>query len=450
LGLALPLAFLKRAGIEARGIDLDVQPLDEEAVRRADFIGVSVPMHTALRIALDLLPRLRAWNPRAHLSFYGLYATLNAELLLASGASSVLSGEAEEEMVSLARGAAAGGKTSIDVVGPHPHGSRSASRSAPAALGLRTPILKRLRFPVPARGGLAPLDRYARLDLGDGTARFVGAVETTRGCLHLCRHCPIPPVYAGRFFVVPKEVVLEDVRQLVEAGASHVDFADPDFLNGPGHALAITRALHREHSQLTFNFTAKIEHLVKHRRHLAELRELGCLFVISAVESLSDRVLRELDKGHDREDVFEAHRALRGAGIALRPTFLPFTPWTSLEDYAELFRWIAGENLVANVDAIQLTLRLLIPPGSLLLANESLRPHLGGLDPRALTYVWTHPDPGMDRLQGVAAGLVEDGVARGLSNHEMFHHLAELALGVGEEIPASRARAPRLTEHWFC
>ena len=423
LGLALPLAFFSNAGLDARGIDLALDPLDEEAVRSADFIGVSVPMHTALRIALDLLPRLRALNPRAHLCFYGLYAALNAELLLASGASSVLSGELEEDLISLARG---------------------------AEPGSRAPILKRLSFPTPARSALAPLNRYARLELGDGTSRKVGAVETTRGCLHLCRHCPIPPIYQGRFFVIPQETVLADVRQMVEAGASHVDFADPDFLNGPGHAISVARAIHGEFPWLTFNFTAKIEHLVRHRRHLGELSELGCLFVVSAVESLSGRVLRELDKGHDRNAVFEATGALREAGIALRPTFVPFTPWTTRDDYADLFHWIAQDGLVEHVDAVQLTLRLLIPPGSLLLGNESLKPVLGELDPRALTYRWKHPDAEMDRLQEAAAALVEDGVARGLSNHSMFHELAELALGELVEASPSPARPPRLTEAWFC
>jgi hypothetical protein len=207
--------------------------------------------------------------------------------------------------------------------------------------------------------------------------------------------------------------------------------------------------MHREFPGLTFNFTAKIEHLVKQASHLPELRELGCLFVISAVESLSDRVLRELDKGHDRAMVFTAHRALRTAGIAFRPTFVPFTPWSTREDYADLFRWIGAEGLVDGVDAVQLTLRLLIPPGSLLLENESLRPYLGSLDLRALTYRWKHPDAEMDRLQETVFALVEEGVGRGLSNHAMFHELAELAAGETVEACAGGA-TPRLTEDWFC
>jgi radical SAM superfamily enzyme YgiQ (UPF0313 family) len=380
-------------------------------------------MHTALRMALDWLPRIRSLAPGAHLCFYGLYATLNAELLASLRVDSVLSGELEEDLLSLA-------------------GDTAAPAGASA-------IRKRLSFPIPDRRGLPPLDRYAHLDPGDGSARIAAAVETTRGCRHLCRHCPIPPIYGGRFFAIPRNTVLADLRQLVAAGAAHIDFVDPDFLNGPGHALAIAQEMHREFPDLTFNFTAKIEHLVKHASRLPELRALGCLFVISAVESLSDRVLRELDKGHDRDMVFAAHRALRSAGIAFRPTFVPFTPWSTREDYADLFRWIGAEGLVDSVDSVQLTLRLLIPPGSLLLENESLRAHLGSLDRGALTYTWKHPDPEMDRLQETVSNLVERGLAEGLSNHAMFHELAELAADEAVEVGAGGA-TPRLTEDWFC
>jgi radical SAM superfamily enzyme YgiQ (UPF0313 family) len=432
LGLASPLAFLERAGVATDAIDLAVEPLDEARVRRADFVAVSVPMHTALGIALALLPRLRALSPDAHLCFYGLYATLNAELLLASGVDSVLGGECDEALV--------------DQIARWRAGSRKLERKPP-------PVLKRLDFPVPSRRTLSPLDRYAELLLPDGSRKRVGAVESSRGCLHLCRHCPIPPVYGGRFFTVPRETVLADVRQLVEAGAQHIDFVDADFLNGPGHALAIARAIHREYPGLTFNFTAKVEHVVRHGTDLQELRRLGCLFLVSAVESLSDRVLAELSKGHDRAGAFAALALTREAGIAFRPTFVAFTPWTRPEDYLEILRWIGAEGLVESVDPVQLTLRLLVPPGSLLLGNESLRPHLGYLNATGLTYRWTHPDPEMDRLQKGVQTLVEEALRSRRSSHELFHEIFDLASG-GEPAPrplaASRERPARLTEAWFC
>ncbi|HXV60864.1 MAG TPA: CUAEP/CCAEP-tail radical SAM protein [Vicinamibacteria bacterium] len=424
LGLAVPLAFLRRSGFSARGIDLSVDPLDEAAVGRADFVGISVPMHTALRIALRLLPRIRALNPSCHICFYGLYATLNAELLLAKGADSVLSGECEEALVERVA-------SSRDL------------ESRPR------PFRVRLDFPVPEIAQLPRLEHYVHLDRGDGHHVPVGAIETTRGCLHLCRHCPIPPIYEGRFFVVPRETVLADIRQAVGEGARHIDFVDPDFLNGPGHALAIVRAMHREFPDLTFDFTAKVEHLVRHRGILKEFGDSGCLFIVTAVESLSDHVLEVLDKGHSRADVLEVLHATRSAGIGLRPTFVPFTPWTTLGDHRELLQWIAEERLVDDVEPVQLALRLLVPPGSLLLGRPALSPHLGSLDPEALTYRWEHPDPEMDRLQRASQKLVENALVEGWPHRQTLGSLAELTGASLPELGAPRA-TPRLTEAWFC
>ena len=124
----------------------------------------------------------------------------------------------------------------------------------------------------------------------------MGYLEASRGCNHLCRHCPIPPVYGGRFFVVPQDVVLADARRRVDAGAAHLTLGDPDFLNGPRHAVAVARALHAAFPDVSFDFTAKVEHLLKHRALLPELRALGCAFVVSAAESLSDTVLAHLER----------------------------------------------------------------------------------------------------------------------------------------------------------
>ena len=78
-------------------------------------------------------------------------------------------------------------------------------------------------------------------------------------------------------------------------------------------------------------------------------------------------MLAILDKGHTRADVDEALAILDAAGVPLRPTFVPFTPWTTLDDYLELIDWIERARLIEHVDPVQLAMRLLVPPGSLLL-----------------------------------------------------------------------------------
>src|SRR5262249_10801833 len=156
--------------------------------------------------------------------------------------------------------------------------------------------------------------------------RVVGYTEATRGCKHRCRHCPIVPIYDGQFRVVPVDVVLADIRQQVDAGARHITFGDPDFFNGPAHALAILSALAREWPELTYDATIKVEHLLKQRALLPRLRDTGCLFITSAVEAIDDDILARLDKHHTRADFIEAVAICRAAGVTLVPTFVAFTP----------------------------------------------------------------------------------------------------------------------------
>jgi len=404
VAVAWPAAALERAGYAPALLDVSVDGFDAERARRARLVAISVPMHTALRLGVKVAARVREVNPGCHVAFYGLYATLNADYLLAQGADSVMSGEVEAPLLDLVRRLDAG--TTVE--------------RAPA------PHLARLDLPVPSRAALPALERYAHLE-HDGKLALAGYVEASRGCKHHCRHCPIPPVYGGRFFVVPVDVVLADVRQLVAAGATHITFGDPDFLNGPRHALAVARAVHAEFPRVTFDITAKVEHLLARRRDLPELAALGCLFIVSAVESLSDTVLAHLDKGHAADDVRAALAVVRDAGIALRPTWVAFTPWTTLDDYRAMLDFVDSEDLVDHVDPVQFSVRLLVPPGSLLLDTPALRPHLGPLVPDAFHYRWTHPDPRMDQLHASVSALVAEAAKAQEDAAVTFDRIQDLA-----------------------
>jgi radical SAM superfamily enzyme YgiQ (UPF0313 family) len=444
LAVAWAAAFLGARGYAPAVMDVSVEPFDPDKVARARLVAVSVPMHTALRVGIALIERIRAVNPVCHVAAYGLYAQLNAEYLLAHGVDSVIGGEAEAPLVALAETLEAGAARL-------PRGVGTAAR--PVA-----PNLERLSFPVPRRADLPSLKQYARLER-DGRHELVGYVEASRGCKHLCRHCPIPPVYGGRFFVVPPGVVLADVRQQVEAGATHVTIGDPDFLNGPRHALTVARGLHAAFPHVSFDVTAKVEHLLRHRAMLPELRALGCAFAVSAVESLSDTVLHHLDKGHTRADVVDLVRLMRESGIPLRPTWVAFTPWTTFDDYRAMLDFVDREDLVDAVDPVQYSLRLLVPPGSLLVDHPAMRPHLGPLVERAFSYRWTHPDPRMDALQAEVARLVEAAAEAHADEAVTFDRVRAavdvMAGAAGRSLPAGRARPgrprpPRLTEPWFC
>ena len=439
MGVALPAGFLERASFQPNALDISVEEFDSERVARAAFIGISVPMHTALRLGVRVAENIRKINPSCHICFYGLYAALNSDYLLEHGADTCIGGEYEKPLVALVESLESG--SSADVAG--------VIRAGKTAL----PVLEKLAFSTPSREALPPLEKYAHLE-HDGDCRTAGYVEASRGCLHLCTHCPIPPVYGGRFFILPQDVVLADIRRQVQAGATHITFGDPDFLNGPKHSLRVVRVMHEEFPTLTFDFTAKVEHLLTRGEDLPEFAAAGCLFVITAVESLSDKVLTILDKRHTREDVVRAMNMVREAGIAPRPTWVSFTPWTTLEDYWEVLEFVEENGLIDHIDPVQYSIRLLIPPGSWLAEHEETLPYRGPLDQASFTYRWKHPDPRMDQLQKDVAKLVEKDAQAGEDAAVTFFRVKELAYGgqatgVVFAMPADRQRAPQMTESWF-
>jgi radical SAM superfamily enzyme YgiQ (UPF0313 family) len=441
-GLASPAAWLRRRGHEVACLDLSREALDETAIRDAELIAFYVPMHTATRLAAGLIAPLREMNPHAHICFYGLYAPVNEAYLRKLGVGTILGGEFEEGLASLAERLQLG-------AGKH---NRGAAQPEPVI------SLARQKFLVPDRAGMPDLAEYARVVMPGGEQRVAGSTEATRGCKHLCRHCPIVPVYNGAFRVVEREVVLADIRQQVAAGARHITFGDPDFFNGPAHALSIVEAMHREFPELSYDVTIKIEHLRKHDAHLATLRDTGCLFVISAVESVDNLVLEKFDKGHTRADFLAVAARFRELGMTLLPTFVPFTPWATLEGYNDLLDVIAQLDLRENVAPIQLAIRLLIPAGSRLLELPDVLAMVGPFDSAALIFPWKHNDARVDALYREISELVQRGEKRKLSRTEIFEHIrraARAAMGNAELHATSPSQAkptpvPFLDEPWYC
>jgi radical SAM superfamily enzyme YgiQ (UPF0313 family) len=468
-GLASPAAWLRREGHSVTCVDLSRSPLPRAAVEQAELIAFFLPMHTATRLFLRAGAKIRALNPHAHLCGYGLYAPLNEAALREAGVGTILGGEFEQGLVDLARRLAAhelarpsGGPARVHVgqtlssVNPkaaHALAYPSGGPARPADAPLIS--LARQQFITPDRAGLPPLAAYAQLVVNGTshcTTRRVGYTEASRGCKHLCRHCPVVPVYRGIFRIVQRDVVLEDIRQQVAAGAEHITFGDPDFLNGPGHAMPIVEALHREWPELTYDVTVKVEHILNHRDLLPQLKRTGCAFVTSAVESLDDAVLEKLAKGHTRAGFIEALQLMRASELPMSPTFLPFTPWTTLSGYREFLRELVALGLAGQVAPVQLAIRLLIPEGSLLLELPDVRAILEPFDTAGLCYPWKNADPAVDELCRSIHAAIQRADKRRAGREEIFREIWDLA-GAGRWLDApmaSRATIPYLTEPWYC
>jgi radical SAM superfamily enzyme YgiQ (UPF0313 family) len=377
--LAAPTALLKAVGCEVACLDLTLEKLEPEILRDADLVAIHLGMHTATRIAIAALPKICELAPaNTHLAMYGLYASMNADHLRGLGVHSLLGGEFEPELVALVERLRDGD------ISPQ-----------------TTPMvqLAKVNFLPPDRSGLPLLTRYAHLILPEGDTKVVGFTESTRGCKHLCRHCPVVPVYEGKFRTVQVDVVLADIDQQVASGAEHISFGDPDFFNGPTHAMRVLEAMHERFPKMTFDATIKIQHLLNHADLLPRLHDYGCLFVTSAVESVDDDVLGYLAKNHTRADFNRALELCREHGIFLAPTFVAFNPWSTLDGYLDMLGELLRLKLVESVPPIQLAIRLLVPQGSYLLHLPGFEDRLEAFDSTMLGYPWKHADPLVDALQ---------------------------------------------------
>ena len=404
--LAAPRTGLEGAGHQVSTLDTSIEGWDDDL--EFDAVAYSVPMHTALRLALPLADELHRSQPELPIAFYGLYAGQAPEW------AARLVGEYQPALV-----AWAGHQTPSTVMD-----------------------VTQQRFAVPLRMGLPALDRYSMLIDGEST-KVVGYVEGSHGCRHRCRHCPIPAVYDGRFRVVGQSTVLEDIANQVEAGAEHITFGDPDFLNAPRYSLDLLEAAHDRFPQLTFDLTVKVSHILDHRSIWHRVADLNVLFVVSAFETTNDRALALLDKGHTLADMSEAVGIMRRAGIELRPSWLPFSPWTEPGDLSDIFDFLASHDLLATVDPVQLSIRLLVPNGSLL-ADE---PEMGSFDPETLTHTWVSSHPEVEEQQRLMAQLADAGSA-----DDPLVTLEKMWVEVmGRPFPQVTTYGhPRLSESWFC
>ncbi|HYD09623.1 MAG TPA: radical SAM protein [Acidimicrobiales bacterium] len=404
--LAVPAGELRRRGHDVVCVDLAVDDWSPSVLDGADRLGVSVPMHTATRLANDLLRTVPSTLPTCA---YGLYAGVG------SLAQRRIAGEYLDELVAWVEEGGDG----------------------------TTVSLRRNAIGLPARDLLPGLDRYARVALAPDDMRLVGALEASRGCAAQCRHCPVPTVYGGRTRNPSVDEVVADVAQLVALGARHLTFADPDFLSGPHHARRVVDAVHATFPSLTFDITTKVELILRHAEVWPTFADAGLLFVTSAVECVDDRVLQLLDKGHTAADASAAVRLLRSHGIELRPSLLPFTPWTTRRSLLDLIEFVVAHDLAGNVDPVHWSIRLLLPDGSLLLQVPEMQEHLTGYDPAMLGHQWRSADPAMDALHASVAAVVEAG-----------GDLADVCRIVGAPAPPSTLtpadERPHLTESWFC
>ncbi len=436
-------SVLTGEGHRVKAVDLAVSALDADDLAQTEVVVFYIPMHTALSLAKELAETIRSERSDIPFCFFGLYAPAAYGAGLLSPKDIAVAGDNFTILSSWLTSLQKNGKEHqisglhIDLGSPQP------TFSLP-----------------PDRSDFLPLGNYVHYLEGD-TSKIVATLETVAGCSHKCRHCPVPVIYGGRTRPTPREEILADAAQQIAQGASHIHFSDPDFFNRARYSLDIMAELKHLWPHLTFDATIKISHLLKYESLLPELKKYDCKLVIAALEQVNDRTLDYLAKGHTKADAHKAFRLLRQLDIEPRPSLLPFTPWTTGQDLVELLDFVAENDLAANIDPVQWSIRLLIPPGSLLLGKEvEMPPGVLEETKNSLSMSWHSPDPKLDELATKIGRLAEKIAAE--PTYEAYIAIRKLIFSeleipfyetgvnpdVASKIPADQR--PRLSENWFC
>ena len=309
-----------------------------------------------------------------------------------------------------------------------------------------------LKNNIPNRDILPDISNYAHLV--NGSENFIaGSVETTYGCKHSCTHCPIPISFNGSFKTYNLEKILVDVENQVISGAKHISFNDPDFFNGPIHALKVLKNLNTKFPDVTYDSTIKVEHIIKYEKYFKELSSLNMIFVISAFETTNNEVLRILDKNHTNKDLVNAIEISQQNNIDIRPTWMPFSPWTRKNDLIDIIKLIENYKLRETVDPIQLTIKLLIPKHSLILQKSEIKEYLNNYDKNSLSYLWDYRDEEVNELQILLFNYLQDNPH--LDEHSQYLGMVKIIENITNsslilDSDYSFKSVPKLSETWFC
>lgn len=401
ISIGTAAAQLLKAGFDPTCLDVFVEgPPDESQFADTDLIAISMQLFQSVASGVELAKIARRANPGATIVMFGQHANVQAERLLGTYCDYVIRGDWEPALVALARKLAG-----EDVLSELPGLCQPGHIVAP--------YIHRADYLPPARHLLPALSKYTYPEFemfrrGPGDERIVGNVETARGCHHACTYCSVFAATGRKVNMIPQDVVMEDIRQVVRLGASHIWFVDAEFLNAKHHGLHIVRQMKREFPRLTFDITTRADHILESKDTIRELHELGCEFVTTALEFPSQRVLDAVDKELTVAQCERAVEYCHEIGLKMNATFIPFNPWVNLADLIWFSEWLSKVGLARTLNPIQFETRLYLYKGSPLLEHPDVQKL--ELVEHEFHYEWKHPDPLVDQLFADTVKPPEPGV----------------------------------------
>jgi radical SAM superfamily enzyme YgiQ (UPF0313 family) len=202
----------------------------------------------------------------------------------------------------------------------------------------RRPDMRDLdQLPLPA-WDLVDVPRYRRIWL-ERHGYFSMNMVTTRGCPFHCNWCA-KPIWGQRYNSRSPEAVAAELSWLKETyQPDHIWFVDDIFGLKPGWIDRFATAVEAEGAHIPFKCLERVDLLLR-PGEVEALRRAGAGIVWVGAESWSQKILDAMDKGTQVEQIYEARRLLKAAGIGAA-FFIQFGyPGETREDIALTRRMI--------------------------------------------------------------------------------------------------------------
>jgi radical SAM superfamily enzyme YgiQ (UPF0313 family) len=323
LGVGFLGTLLKQNGHEVRVFDQNVEGIEEEGLWQLvsefqpDIAGFSV-ITPNYPVARKQIRKLKQQHPEVRILAGGIHATLFPDDLMADGADVVVLGEGEPVILDLVAGLAEGkdlgGLPGLLFRAATGEVIRTPGHSQTSTLN-DLPIVDRSLYNLP---------KYTH-----------HSMLASRGCPHHCAFCCnyTGTVRNDGVAIRQHERVIAEMEHLRDNfGAREIFFADDIFLLRKHDILEFCKANAARRVGVKWIGQMRADRVDK---AVAEaMRAADCQRIYFGVESGSDRILRDAQKGMNTEQIRRGIRAASEAGLRVKTGWIYGLPG-SLEDQYE-------------------------------------------------------------------------------------------------------------------
>lgn len=190
------------------------------------------------------------------------------------------------------------------------------------------PIQDLDKLPMPARD-LLPIDSYQqKIPLLD---KICTNLITSRGCPYNCVYCSTSEQWGHKIRHRSPKNVVDEIEYLMKTyKLDGVGFFDDVFTMDKNRVIAICQEIIRRKLNIYWWCEARANTI--DREVVGWMKKSGCVHIAMAIESGSNRILKNIRKAITVEQGIEAAKIIKEAGIKLRVFFMHGLPGEEYED----------------------------------------------------------------------------------------------------------------------